>query len=128
MREKERRMLEHTFVRTSVIARLQCGPLGPYLDDLATALHHERYAPSSIQRYLRAAEQFAQWLQGQGYAISEMDGDLVQRYVSGLTRYRSGKLPKAAQGLGHLVRFLHQQGVVSPRQADLPPIEQWLVE
>jgi integrase/recombinase XerD len=121
-------MLEHTFVRTSVITRLRGGPLGPYLDDLATALHHEGYAQSSIQRYLRAAEQFTQWLQGQGYAISEMDEDLVQRYVSGLTRYRCGKLPKAAQGLGHLVRFLHQQGAVSPRQAEIPPIEQWLVE
>jgi hypothetical protein len=29
-------MLEHIFVRTDVIARLRRGPLGPYLDDLAT--------------------------------------------------------------------------------------------
>ena len=87
-------MLEHTFVRTSVIARLRGGPLGPYLDDLATALHHAGYAPSSTQRYLRAAEQCTQWLQEQGYAVNEMDGDLVQRYVSGLTRSRSGKLPR----------------------------------
>jgi len=57
-----------------------------------------------------------------------MDGALFQRYVSGLTRYRSGKLPKAAQGLSHLVRFLHQHGVVSPRPAEFPPIEQWLVD
>jgi hypothetical protein len=121
-------MLEHTFVRTSVIARLRHGPLGPYLDDLATTLHHQGYAPSSIQLYLRTAEQFTQWLQGQGYVVSEMDGDLVQRYVSGLTRYRSGKLPKAAQGLSHLVRFLHHQGVVSSRPAELSPIEQWLVD
>ena len=128
MKEKERRMLEHTFVRTSVIARLRGGPLGPYLDDLATALHHAGYAPSSTQRYLRAAEQCTQWLQEQGYAVSELDGDLVQRYVSGLTRYRSGKLPKAAQGLSHLVRFLHQHGVVSPRPAERSPIEQWLVD
>ena len=92
-------MLEHTFVRTSVIARLRGAPLGPYLDDLATALHHAGYAPSSTQRYLRAAEQCTQWLQEQGYAVSEIDGDRVQRYISGLTRYRSGKLPKAAQGL-----------------------------
>ena len=123
-------MLAHTFVRTSVITRLRRGPLGPYLDTLATSLHHAGYAPSSIQRYLRAAEQFAQWLHGQGYAVCEMDDDLLQRYVSGLTRYRSGHLPKAAQGLGHLIRFLQQQGVVRPRQAVLPtsPLEQWLVE
>ena len=61
---------------------------------------------------------------------SEMDGDLVQRYISGLTRYRSGNLPKAAQGLSHLVRFLHQQGVTQPtaRRASIAPIEQWLVD
>ena len=37
-------------------------------------------------------------------------------------------LPKAAQGLGYLVRFLHQHGVTRPRQAGLPipPIDQWL--
>lgn len=123
-------MLEHAFVRTRVIVRLRCGPLGPYLDDLTASLHHEGYAPSSIQLYLRAAEHFAQWLQGRGYAICQMDEDLLQCYVSGLTRYPSGKLPKAAQGLGHLIRFLHQQGVLRSRHAALPPsaIDQWLVE
>jgi integrase/recombinase XerD len=123
-------MLEHTFVRTGVIARLRRSPLGPYLDTLATALHHEGYAPSSIQRFLCAAEKFAHWVQAHGYAVCEMDADLVQRYLSGLARYRSGNLPKAAQGLGYLVRFLHQHGVTRPRQAGLPPspLEQWLRE
>jgi len=130
MEEKERRMLEHAFVRTRVIVRLRRGPLGPHLDDLAASLHQEGYAPSSIQRYLRAAEQFTEWLKGQGYAIYQIDKDLLQRYLSGLTRYPSGKLPKAAQGLGHLLRFLHQQGVMNSRQAEHPPsaLEQWLVE
>lgn len=120
-------MLEHTFVRTCVIARLRRSPLGPYLDPLATSLHHAGYAPSSIQRFLCAAEHFAQWGHGQGYAVGEMDEDLLHRYLSGLPRYRSGNLPKAAQGLGHLVRFLHQHGVTCPR-VDLliPPLEQWL--
>jgi site-specific recombinase XerD len=120
-------MLEHTFIRTGVIARLRRSPLGPYLDTLATSLHHEGYAPSSIQRFLCAAEKFAQWVQEQGYTVCEMDEDLVHRYISALPRYRRGNLPKAAQGLGHLVRFLRQHGVTRPR-ADLltPPIEQWL--
>jgi len=123
-------MLEHTFVRTGVIARLQRSPLGPYLDTLATALHHEGYAPSSIQRFLCAAEKFAHWVHGQGYAVSEMDADLVHRYLSRLPHYRSGNLPKAAQGLGYLVRFLHHQGVTRPRHAGLPtsPLDQWLRE
>jgi integrase/recombinase XerD len=127
LREKERHMLEHIFVRTSVITRLRGGPLGPYLDDLATFLHHEGYAPSHIQRSLRAGDQFARWLYGQGSSVSAIDAAVLQRYVSGLKRYRSGHLPKAAQGLGHLVSFLQRHGVVRPRVV-LPtsPHEQWL--
>jgi site-specific recombinase XerD len=123
-------MLEHTFARTRVIDRLRHGPLGAQLDDLATSLSQEGYAPSSIQLYLRTAEHFSRWLQGQGYAISEVDEDLAQRYISGLTRYRSGKLPKAAQGLGHLVTFLQQQGLACPKTSELPssPPDQWLAE
>jgi site-specific recombinase XerD len=130
MQEKERGMLEHAFVRKGVIARLRRGPLGSHLDELAASLHHQGYAPSSIQLYLRAAEQFTQWLRGQGRAVCQMDEDLLQRYISGLTRYPSGKLPKAAQGLGYLIRFLHQQGVLNTPQADLTPsdIDQWLEE
>ncbi len=121
-------MLEHTFVRTGVIAWLRRSPLGPHLDHFATSLHHEGYASSSIQRFLCATEKLAQWLQGHGYAVCEMDEDLLRAYLSGLARYRCGNRPKAAQGLGHLVRFLRQHGVTRPRQDGLstPPIDQWL--
>ncbi len=121
-------MLEQTFVRQGVIARLRRSPLGPHLDHFATSLHHKGYVASSIQRFLCAAEQFAQWLQGQGYSVYEMDDDLLRTYLSGLTRYRGGTLPKAAQGLGHLVRFLRHQGVTRLRQDGLfiSPLEQWV--
>src|SRR5712691_1305312 len=57
-----------------------------------------------------------------------MDDAVRQRSVSGLRRDRSGHLPKAAQGLGHLVRFLQRHGVVCPPRAMLPtsPRAQWL--
>lgn len=121
-------MLEQTFVRKGVIARLRRCPLGQHLDHFATSLHHEGYPPSSIQRFLRAAEKFAHWLQRQGYSVYEMDEELLRNYRSGLTRYRRGNLPKAAQGLGHLVRFLRQQGVTRLRQDGLflAPIDEWL--
>ena len=34
-------MLESLFVRTHVVTRLRCGPMGPYLDNLATRLHQQ---------------------------------------------------------------------------------------
>jgi site-specific recombinase XerD len=126
--EKEQPMLDQTFVRKGVIARLRRSPLGSHLDHFATSLHHTGYAPSSIQRFLCAAEQFAHWLHGHGYSVYEMDEDLVRAYRSGLTRHRGGNLPKAAQGLGHLVRFLQQRGVTHLRQdrLSISPLEQCL--
>jgi site-specific recombinase XerD len=125
--EKEKRMLTHTFVRPGVIARLRQSPLGPYMDAFAATLHQEGYAPYNIQRFLCAAEKYAQWVHAHGYTLSEIDTDLVRRYRAGLPKYRNGNLPKAAQGLSALLRFLRHQGVTRPR-VDLliPPIEQWL--
>jgi integrase/recombinase XerD len=120
-------MIEQVFARTHVAVHLRRGPLGPYLADFATSLHQQGYAPSSIQRSLRAGDQFGRWLQGQGYTVSEMDDAILQRYVAGLKRDRSGHLPKAAQGLNHLFRFLQRHGVVQQHTVTpTTPLEQWL--
>jgi len=123
-------MLEHIFARTHVIARLRCGPLGSYLDDFATSLRQHGYAPSRIQSYVRTGETFGRWLHRHAYALSDLDDAVVHRYISGLTRYRSGHLPKAAEGLNHLLRFLQHYGVVRQRHTvgPLVPLDQWLAE
>src|SRR6266581_3902061 len=125
---KEKLMLEHTFVRPGVIARLRQSPLGPYVDAFAASLHQEGYTPYTIQRFLCAAEQYAHWVYDQGYTLSAIDSDLIHRYSIGFSKYRNGNLPKATQGLGALLRFLHHHGVTRPRQDEraLPPLEQWL--
>lgn len=122
-------MLEHFFVRPSGIARLRCGPLGTYLDDLATTLHQHRYAPDSIRGYIRTSDQFGRWLSQQGYAIAEMDETLVKCYVGGLQRPPAGRWPKAAEGLSHLLRFLRQHAILPPRPSPPPPTaaDQWLI-
>jgi site-specific recombinase XerD len=124
---KEKHMIEHFFVQTPVVARLRGGPLGPYLDDLATILHQQGYAPSSIQRCLRTGDLFGRWLHGQDYDVTKIDEAAIQHYVSGLERYRSGHLPKAAQGLKHVVELLRQRGIMIDRQPPAP-VNQWLVE
>jgi site-specific recombinase XerD len=121
-------MLERTFARTGVIARLRRSPLGPYVDAFAASLHQEGYAPYNIQRFLCAAEKYAYWVYAQGYTLGEIDIDLIHRYIAGFPKYRNGNLPKAAQGLSALLRFLHHHGVTHPRQdgRTIPPLEQWL--
>src|SRR5437588_797427 len=105
MAEKEKPMLEHVYLRTGMIARLRGGPLGPSPDDLATSFHHHVHAPRIIHRYGRSGGQFGRGLQAQGYGLSDLDDAVLLRYITGLTRDRSGHLPKAAQGLNHLLRF-----------------------
>jgi hypothetical protein len=106
-------MIEHCYSRTSVITRLRRGLLGPYLDDLATALHQQGYARDSIRHSLHACEQCGQWLSQQGYATQEVDEALVERYRCGLPRPPSGRQPKATEGLSPLLRLLRQRGIVS---------------
>ena len=91
-------MLEHTFVRTGVIAWLRRSPLGPHLDHFATSLHHEGYASSSIQRFLCATEKLAQWLQGHGYAVCEMK-TFYERISLGSRDTVAGTGPKQPRGL-----------------------------
>jgi hypothetical protein len=79
--EKERLMIETYFARTSTIARLRSGPLGPDLDALASALRQQGYARDSIRRYLRGCDQFARWLCQHGYAVTEFTPTLVHRVV-----------------------------------------------
>jgi len=37
-------MIKNIFTRASVVARLETGPLGSHLDELATTLQNQRYA------------------------------------------------------------------------------------
>ena len=109
-------MIEHYFSRTSVLTRLRHGLLGPYLDELATALHQQGYARDSIRHYLRACDQFGRWLTQQGYTTQVLDEALVERYLRGLPRRPMGRQPQLAEGLPHLLQLLRQCGVIA-----LPP-------
>ncbi len=102
-------MIETYFFRTPTINRLRGGPLGSDLDDLATALQQQGYAWDSIRGYLRGCDQFARWLLQQDYAVADVNQTLIKRYISGLPRPPSGRLPKAAEGLSHLLKLWRQK-------------------
>jgi hypothetical protein len=108
LREKERHTLEHLFIRPSVIARLRGGPLGPYLDDLATFLHHQGYAPSHIQRSVRAGDQCARWLHEQGALVSALDASQMVNH--------SASFKDVADVLGH--QSLQTTGIYGKLELD----------
>lgn len=123
-------MIEQYFSRTPVIDRLRLGPLGPYLDNLATALHQQGYTRHTIRRYLWSCDRFGQWLSQQGYPIAEVHEALVARYVNGRQQRPAGRGPKATDGLSHLLTLWRQQALLPPR-TDPPPateVDQWLVQ
>src|SRR6266699_301200 len=94
--EKEKLMIEAYFFRTPTLNRLRGGPLGSDLDDLATSLRQ------------------------QGYAVADVNQTLIKRYISGLQRPPSGRLPKAAEGLSHLLKLWRQQQRL-PERIDASP-------
>jgi len=119
-------MIDAIFVRAQVIARLQQNPLGPYLEQFATVLHEQGYAPSSIQDSLRAGDKFGRWLQRQGHNTARINEALLENYVNGLERHRSGHRCKAGAGLRHFFQLLRQQGLVIEHRTSPTPVEQWL--
>src|SRR5215510_4488357 len=127
--EKEKLMIEAYFFRTPTLNRLRSGPLGSDLDDLATSLQQQGYAWDSIRGYLRGCDQFARWLLQQGYAVADVNQTLLKRYISGLQRPPSGRLPKAAEGLSHLLKLWRQKNRLPERIEESPhtAVDHWLL-
>ena len=61
--------------------------------DLATILHQQGYAPSSIRSYLRTGETFGRWLHGHGYAVSAW----MPRSFSAMLPGSSGIVPATSR-------------------------------
>ena len=126
-------MIQSLSLGKITIDRLQSGPLEPYLEALAEALHTEGYANRTIRRYLRRADLFARWITDNGIPITCIDEPTVSLYVSNFQRLKhkireSGRLPDRAVGIQKLHTVLRQLGVIrapagySPRTA----VERWL--
>src|SRR5262249_61467333 len=79
-------MLTDIFSRTSVLTKLEAGPFGPYLPDLATALQQEGYATDTIQQYLHSGDAFGRWLKTEKISPSATTEDIIAQYVSSLKR------------------------------------------
>ncbi|MEN8130644.1 MAG: site-specific integrase [Pseudomonadota bacterium] len=121
-------MIEKVFSRPRVIARLEQGPLGSYVQELAATLLSQGYARSMIKLCINTADKFGCWLHRQGLTVGDADDDTVERYLNGVKRYRSGQQAKAAQGLTHIVGLLRRHGVSAGREPLSPPseAETWL--
>lgn len=120
-------MLESFYVQSSTITRLKTGPAGKVMEPLAVALTKRGYTKEAARRILRNTDTFSRWLDSHGVSISEAHEDYIASFIAEIGRRPSGKLPKAALGLGMVVRLLDHEGLIEFR-APLPPSEseRWL--
>jgi hypothetical protein len=105
------------FTNQKVRSRMQSGPIGAYLSEIATVLWQQGYARGTIRLHLRAVDQFGAWLLKEGLLPNDINNSVVDRYLEGLDRQFSpscpgGRLPHKALGLPELVEFLRRQGVL----------------
>ena len=70
-------MIDFFFIRASVLARFQHNPLHTHLERLATHLHEQGFARSSIRDSVLAGDKFGWWLPGQGCDSTEIDEKLL---------------------------------------------------
>jgi hypothetical protein len=120
-------MFDTFFSQFKVRSRMESGPIGPYLSEIAAVLHRDGYTRGTIRRHLRAADHFGAWLLKQGMRITDINTSTVDRYLEGLDRqfYPScprGRLPHKALGLRRLVEILTQQDVLRPDSERQPLI------
>jgi integrase/recombinase XerD len=127
-------MINTLFTRAKVLARFQESLLQPHLSDLAAGLHEQGYSDNVIRAYLCVAEKFGRWLSVSNLSSSDVNEDLIGRYLDVAVRPHP---PRAAgrsdcharTGLAHLVRALRERQVIQPA-AETPPrtaAEHWLI-
>lgn len=127
-------MIDTLFIRAKVLARFQQSLLQPHLSDLAAGLHEQGYSDNVIRAYLCAAEKFGRWLCAANLNSSDVNEDLIGRYVDEALRPHSpcagGRRDSHVRtGLAHLVRVLREKQVIPP-VAVTPPrsaAERWLI-
>jgi hypothetical protein len=110
-------LINSLFTRAHVVVRFQQSLLQPHLSDLAARLQQQGYFHNVIRAYLSSAEKFGQWLSVSNLNASDVNENLIARYIDeAVRRPRADSAPqhdgKARTGLLHLVRMLRDKQVI----------------
>ena len=108
-------MFERWITREHDRARLMSSTLCEQLVFLARTLESEGYAPSTLRRYLFAAEAFGRWIHRRGWSIDDVDESRLMKRLDSfhrqdLTGRAGGRLPDAASGVRKFAEVLRTQG------------------
>lgn len=110
------------FCAPKTLRRIHAGPLGSYIDDFASWLRAQRYSRSSIQRSVHAIANWSRWLYLRRFAASDVDAELLDRYLAYGARTRTiGQDDRPA--LRKMLTWLQDTGVL-PATSPLPALNQ----
>jgi site-specific recombinase XerD len=91
-------MLETYFSAPKTLRRLRSGISGPYIDAFADDLERDGYAPSSAIRYIRAAAHLGCFVQRRGFALADIDFNILHDFADHLRRCQCPHFKRAKIG------------------------------
>src|SRR5436305_1994659 len=105
-------MLEQLFDEVEVLHALRRGPMGPYLDSIATQLLDLRYCRSQAKKLIRTASSFGLWLADRGTALIDAGKTEIKAFIAMQRRTATGRLPDGAVGCTRLPGLLQSTGLL----------------
>ena len=113
-------MLDQLFKDEYLREQLLAGPMGPYLDVLATKLLQLGYSHSQSRKLVRTASSLGVWLAGRGLTPQDAGKQEIREYMTAHKRTARGRLPEGTVGFSRLPALLASEGVLCKPEAPLP--------
>lgn len=118
-------MIERLF-NDDLCRRLLAGPMGLYLNVLATRPSELGYCDSQSRKLIRTASALGVWLAVRGLNPADAGVDEVRVYMATQKRTPTGRLSEAAIGCSRLPALLRSEGILcKPEPAS--PADSWLL-
>jgi len=110
-------VLERCFKSPSTSRRLRTGLAGPFLDGFVKSMFAAGYASDTIRSYVWTAEHVGLWLARRRTMITDLDEDLLARFVRHLSRCRCrgcrrGRHDRVSFRARAFLRYLREASVV----------------
>ncbi|HSU59569.1 MAG TPA: tyrosine-type recombinase/integrase [Bryobacteraceae bacterium] len=120
-------MLERLFDEVEVRHALRRGPMGPYLDSIATQLLDLGYCRSQARKLVQTASSFGLWLAERGTALIDAGKAEIKAFIAAQRRTAAGRLPDGAVGCTRLPDLLQSTGLLcnEPERFEYPIVKRF---
>ncbi|HEY9757949.1 MAG TPA: site-specific integrase [Oculatellaceae cyanobacterium] len=100
--------MEKFFEKPKAMSDLRSGPLAPYLDAFALALHNDGYAVSTGRFQLQIFGDFSRWLECNGIRAEQVTREHGIGFMRHRDKTRSGRRADAEAAINRLLEFLNE--------------------